>query len=161
MVTGFSWQSHVPMSVQLPREPRFSSGLWNVQSLLPALHRQADQLLVLTCITLDFLKYFRHKYVQWFSQRRLFFPQCRSDGDEDTCVRNETSKKTKKHKKPKQQTTRNVIWISDLNSKLGRLTVNKNVWNIQMKNRVWATKNAQHESLHEPPVCCLNLKTIG
>lgn len=74
MVTVFNWQSHVPMSVQIPREPRFSSVLWNVQSLLPALHSQADQLLVLTCIILDFQKYFRYKYVQWFSQRRFFSP---------------------------------------------------------------------------------------
>lgn len=54
----FNGQSHVPMSVQIPREPRFSSVLWNVQRLLPALHSQADQLLVLTCIILDFLEIF-------------------------------------------------------------------------------------------------------
>lgn len=92
------------LSVQIPREPRFSSVLWNAQSLLPALLSQADQLPVLISIILDFQKYFCHKYVQWFSQRRLFFfSQCRSDGNEDTCVGIKTSKK------PEQQTTKNVI----------------------------------------------------
>lgn len=116
----YSTDNPMFLCVQIPREPRFSSVLWNAQSLLPALLSQADQLPVLISIILDFQKYFCHKYVQWFSQRRLFFfSQCRSDGNEDTCVGIKTSKK------PKQQTTKNVIWISDLNSKLGegRVTV--------------------------------------
>lgn len=87
-----------------------------LQKLLPSLHSQADQLLMLTCIILAFKKYFPFRHVGF-----VFFPVQKLMVMETPALESQTNPQ-KLH-----QTSRNVIWAFEFNSKFGKrkLTMKK------------------------------------